>query len=448
MEKRVAMIGAGVSGLLACKYTLKKGFNPIIFQAEEAIGGIWNHTIASTNQQNTKGTYQFSDFPFPDTVKDSLPSHSDITDYLESCARHKVQLKVVGINYTGESHEEVESWLLWSLTAKTFRSKGRWHIRVQNVRSCNVQLIQITINIHPAGLPGLYSSHPNLAEFPPNHCPEVFNGKAIHSMNFSAMDSTSAAELIKKKTIKIIGSQKSALETPAECATANEVEYSCTLIQRTAHLFIPSEKTCGVNIGFLYLNRLLDCWRISKFVEFYLRWKFPLKYAAFLKTSLHKTKTARLCKEGLILEGESEPVELDIVSLASGYRGGQKLRDIFESQFFQDSIREKGLSTSTIPLYRQVIHPRIPQLGIRCQWLAHLLVGNFELPAITEMEKTVSTWENFMRTHTSGSRRACISNIHVWNNDHLRLGVQTQKKGTLFRPVSYGPRDCAGLNSS
>ncbi|KAI6682320.1 hypothetical protein NL676_036201 [Syzygium grande] len=137
MERKVVIIGAGTSGLLACKYLVKKGFDPAVFEAEYCIVGVWNHTMQLTRLQNAKEDYWFSDFDWPASVQEKFPSHTEILDYVESYAQHfnlypyiKFHSKVISLNYVGVSFEEMKTWDLWGGTGTAFGSKGKRHITV------------------------------------------------------------------------------------------------------------------------------------------------------------------------------------------------------------------------------------------------------------------------------------------------------------------------------
>ncbi|KAL0427338.1 UNVERIFIED_CONTAM: putative flavin-containing monooxygenase 1 [Sesamum latifolium] len=493
MEKRVAIIGAGISGLLTCKYAASRGFNPVVFEAEEQVGGLWNHTIESTRLQNIKDFFQFSDFPWPSSVRDPLPTNAQLLEYLQSYARHFELLpyinfnsKFISVSYVGECEEEMQSWELGGGSGKAFGSKGKWNLKVlhtkeESVKEYAVEFVVICI--------GRFSGLPEIPSFPPGYGPEVFSGKVLHSMEYSAMDNASAAEFIKGKRIAIIGSGKSAVDIAFECAKVNGNDIPCTVIQRTIHWMLPQDaQPWGLSLGFLCFSRFAELlvhkpgeaflssilatslsplrWGMSKLIESYLRWRLPLKkynmipkesvlqdmsscQALFLPPNfydkvedrsivLKKSQCFSFCKEGLILDGEDDHIK-DLRPLQF-LSTGEVLK--YMSSLTNDPSKDSTASGDKL----LGVFSNLYTFEMRCKWLGYFLDEAFKLPSIKEMEEDIK-WEKYMKKYSSNGkfRRACISGVTIWYNDQLCKDIgcnPRRKKGffmDLFEP--YGLAD-------
>ncbi|KAG0453282.1 hypothetical protein HPP92_025946 [Vanilla planifolia] len=178
---------------------------------------------------------------------------------------------------------------------------------------------------------------------------------------------------------------------------------------------------------------------------------------------LKPSNTFKFCQRGIVIDGQNSPIDADLVIFATGYRGDQKLKNIFVSPWFQKIVTDS--QGNIVPLYRECIHPQIPQMAIigytesmsnlhtseMCaRWLACFLHGNFKLPSKRCMEKVVREWVKQTRRHSKiKSRGSCISTLHIWKNDQLLndMGCNPRrKKGKLanwFLP--YSPEDYAEI---
>ncbi|XP_019195181.1 PREDICTED: probable flavin-containing monooxygenase 1 [Ipomoea nil] len=472
-EKRIGIVGAGISGLLACKHAMEKGFTPTIFEAKNGVGGVWSETIASTRLQTPKDHYTFSDFPWPDSVTDTFPDHDQVLDYIVSYAvRYNIlpqirfNSKVVSIHY---HHGNEEKDVLCRKAA--FSSKGKWSVVVQNVRHPEKPNEVYEFDFVVLCI-GKFSDVPRIPQFPMNKGPEVFDGKVIHSMDYAAMGNFHAAQFIKNKRVTVVGFQKSAVDIATEIARLNGTRFPCTLLHRTVHWTVPESL---VKLLFTNLNRFSEflihkpqesffiwllavlasplLWVFSKAVESYLKWIYPLKkhnmvpdhgfleqissckftvlpadfYSKVAEGSivLKRSRTFSFCKTGLILQDDDDdddasPLETDVVIFATGYESDEKLCSIFASNHFKNRI-----TGSSTPLYRGCIDPHIPQLAIlgysespsilhttemQSKWLAHFLAGQFGLPKVSEMEDDARRWEKCLQKYAGRHyKRACAS---------------------------------------
>ncbi|GJZ26635.1 N-oxide-forming dimethylaniline monooxygenase [Tanacetum coccineum] len=221
-KKQIAIIGAGIAGLVACKYCISKGFEPIVFEFESHIGGVWAKTLKDTRLQIPKTMYQFSDYPWPASVTDDMPTQQETIDYIHSYAKHFQLMphinfcsRVKGISYDGPSSD---SWVLWNGTGEPFPPQGKWNITVENTKTATTQVYTVDFVILCIGR---YKDVPNMPKFPQGKGLDVFQGKAIHSLQYATLDNDAAEQLVKGKNVIVIGLGKSELDIARSCAEIN-----------------------------------------------------------------------------------------------------------------------------------------------------------------------------------------------------------------------------------
>ncbi|XP_012403078.1 dimethylaniline monooxygenase [N-oxide-forming] 5-like [Sarcophilus harrisii] len=128
--KKIAIIGAGVSGLGAIKSCLEEGLEPTCFEESFDIGGVWRYEeksetgkpsiYQSVTTNSSKEMTSFSDYPFPDHYPNFL-HNSKMMDYVRMYAKHFDLLKYIHFLSKVSSIRKCSD----------FSSTGQWNVVVE-----------------------------------------------------------------------------------------------------------------------------------------------------------------------------------------------------------------------------------------------------------------------------------------------------------------------------
>jgi cation diffusion facilitator CzcD-associated flavoprotein CzcO len=468
---RIAVIGAGISGIAAANILKKNGFVPVLFEKHEEIGGVWSTAYPEVHLQNIYTQYHLSDFDWS-FQPDLHPSGEQIMRYLHEAVDH-LKLDVRLGHEILRMKEESDGWLL----------------RYQNKSGMHEEKFSYVILAA-----GQYTDGKNTPHFPDQ---EQFKGKIVTERDLTSLD------VFNGKRVLVVGYGKSALDMTTLAAERSAQVHH---VFRTPSWLIP-EWILGAHFTYALFTRfgnvMMTSWAQPTAMERFLHTKLKFVISSFwdmiqsivlfqlkrngrgkdqaaqerLKTLIPEHKILMdfrssgalgpenyypLVADGKILPYHSEiecfshdAVQLkngviipcDVVVLSTGY-----LTPAF--RFLPEEYRVLlEAEKDGVQLYRHLIHPRIPNLAfagfnhgymhvptveIGTQWLCAYLQGDLELPSIAEMERSIEAVRNWKRENIKfeNARSCAVSTRFQQYIDILLQELQVSPYRKLPNPLA------------
>jgi hypothetical protein len=191
---RVAVIGAGWSGIYAAKWLAQAGIEVKVYEQTDRIGGPWNidenmpGTVADSTFESSSVYYMHaSDYPMQ---TEAFPSHKKILDFINSYADHFEIRSKVSLNARVKTVEkEDEQWILRGVTGsddKAFEDRF------------DAVVVASGLNEEPRSFDKRYAG---------------FSGEVMHGSRYKHVDC-----LGEHRRIIVVGLGESAADVAHECA--------------------------------------------------------------------------------------------------------------------------------------------------------------------------------------------------------------------------------------
>ncbi|XP_068096032.1 flavin-containing monooxygenase 5-like isoform X2 [Hyperolius riggenbachi] len=210
MVKRVAVIGAGCSGLTAIKCCLDEGLEPMCFERSEDIGGLWRFKDVAEEERasiyksviinTSKEMMTYSDYPIPEDYPNYM-HNSKVLQYFRLYVENFHLLKYIHFKTAICSIKKHAD----------FSTTGQWNVITESEGKQETHVFDAILVCTG------HHTHPNL---PLHSFPgiENFKGQYFHSRVYKSI------EPFKDKTVIVVGIGNSGVDLAVEIsAVAKQV---------------------------------------------------------------------------------------------------------------------------------------------------------------------------------------------------------------------------------
>ncbi len=366
-KNRLAIIGAGVTGLGIAKVFTDKGWSVKIYDRESEVGGTWckKYLYGGLKLHSKTGTYLYPDFPFHDQNHDTKTERAsglEVNEYIK--------------HYTEDNN------LLNLITCDTNIDKIRYYSDSQEVQLiANGQVMEETFDFV------IVTGHTTNLKMPNFENQSAFKGTVIHSS--LAREEILADAIKHNKKVVVVGGNKSATDIAYYFAEQN---YTNLLwLHRKVHWFMKEEKMKPCFDAVLFLVITLTLFRFGhRLPEGLCKWMCRLLakrdiiinpktgdstsfldmfHSGIMDETLYHTLQSVTDKQGEVVaftENEAvlksgEKIPCDMVICATGYDSSLGFPAI-EQVDAQGNNQDAGIYNAE-QLYRGHIHVDYPRIG-------------------------------------------------------------------------------------
>lgn len=379
MAKKVAVIGAGVSGLISLKCCVDEGLEPTCFERTEDIGGLWRFKenvedgrasiYQSVITNTSKEMSCFSDFPMPEDFPNFL-HNSKLLEYFRIFAKKFDLLKYIQFQTTVISVKK----------RPDFASSGQWEVVTQSNSKEQSAVFDAVM---------VCSGHHILPNIPLKSFPgiEKFKGQYFHSRQYKHPAG------LEGKRILVIGIGNSASDIAVELSKKAAQVYISTrkgswVMSRISEDGYPWDMVFHTRFSSMLRNvlpRMIVKWMMEQQMN---RWfnhenyglapenKYLMKEPVLnddlpsrilYGTIKVKRRVKELTESAAIFEDGTVEEDIDVIVFATGYT--------FAFPFLEESLVK--IEDNMVSLYKYMFPPQLEKSTFACLGLIQPLGSIF-----------------------------------------------------------------------